>query len=104
MANKSSIIDRLYKKRHTTDVCFIVKDKEKRRSFRIPAHKCILAVGSSVFDEMFYSAAKKCDNIVISKTYISSEGFKAFLDMFYGELNSNFIFFSFFHIMTLNFF
>lgn len=88
MANKSSIIDRLHKKRHTTDVCFIVKDKEKGRSIRLPAHRCVLAVGSTVFDELFYSAAKKCDNIVISKTYISSEGFKAFLDMFYGKFKS----------------
>lgn len=87
MANKSSILDRLYKKRHTTDVCFIVKDKEKGRSIRIPAHKCVLAVGSSVFDEMFYSAAKKSDNIIISKAYISSESFKAFLNMFYGGCN-----------------
>lgn len=82
--DSSLTIDRLYKKYHTRDVCFIVEDIEKGRSIRVTANKCILAANSNKFDEDLFSAEPGSE-IKISEPHISSDGFKAFIDMFYGK-------------------
>lgn len=59
------------------DVYFVVGTYRER----IPAHKCILAAGSAVFETMLYgSIAEKGDVLIVDAT---ADAFKEFLQFFY---------------------
>lgn len=67
----------LYLDSKTADVYFVVGAYLER----VPAHKCILAAGSSVFETMLYgSIAEKGDVLIVDAT---AEAFKEFLQFFY---------------------
>lgn len=72
------INEKLYMNMRTADVSFVFDDHR----LRIPAHKCILSVGSPVFDAMFYGPlAKESSDIYIHDA--CAESFKEFLQFFY---------------------
>lgn len=63
------------------DVHFIFEEEGK--TVKIPAHKDLLAVASSVFDAMFNGELKEKGDVKI--TDASSTGFKEFLQFFYDD-------------------
>lgn len=67
----------LYLDSKMADVYFVVGAYRER----VPAHKCILAAGSSVFETMLYgSIAEKGDVLIVDAT---ADAFKEFLQFFY---------------------
>ncbi|XP_031631812.1 BTB/POZ domain-containing protein 6-A-like [Contarinia nasturtii] len=82
-------VEKLYTDSKTADVNFVfIIDDEQFIS--IPAHKSILAVGSPVFEAMFYGPMKEKDDVKIVDA--SPEAFKVFLQFFYlgkVQLTSN---------------
>ncbi len=70
---------RLYLQKETADVHFLfdVNGEEKK----LPAHKYLLAIGSPVFQRMFYGDLKEEGDVTISDA--SVEAFEEFLQFFY---------------------
>lgn len=73
------ITKKLYLSEETADVYFIFNIDGKKQ--RVPAHKNILATGSSVFRSMFYGKFKEVGDVGIVDS--SPECFKEFLAIFY---------------------
>lgn len=72
-----SKIEKLYLDLRTADVYFVFSNDVDR----LPAHKNILSVGSSVFEAMFYGSLIEKDDILIVDA--SAAAFKEFLQFFY---------------------
>lgn len=70
----------LYLNRRNCDVFFLFH-ANGRVYEKVPAHKSILAVISTVFDDMFYGATPATGNITVHDT--TAEIFKEFLQFFY---------------------
>lgn len=70
---------RLYLNTSTADVHFHFDYKGIDKS--IPAHKCLLAIGSPVFQQMFFGKLKEGNDVNIVDA--SVEGFTEFLQFFY---------------------
>lgn len=80
----SFIMEHLHKTRSVTaDVNFIFE--ENNREIRILAHKVVLAVGSSIFNEMFYGPNSVRGDIPTRSSTITSQTFEAFIKLFYGK-------------------
>lgn len=76
----ASILRNLYLNPEKSDVCFvIVQDNEQRE--KIPAHKCILATGSRIFNAIFYNVETHTETFLINDT--SAEALQQFLQIFY---------------------
>lgn len=73
----------LYLNRRNCDVFFIFH-ANGRIYEKVPAHKSILAVISTVFDDLFYGATPATGNIInVCDTTATAEVFKEFLQFFY---------------------
>ncbi|XP_037049359.1 BTB/POZ domain-containing protein 6-B-like [Bradysia coprophila] len=70
---------KLYLEEETADVHFAFNADGVE--CKIPAHKYMLAIGSPVFDAMFYGELKEMGNVTI--TDCTAESFKEFLQFFY---------------------
>lgn len=73
-------LQKLWLNETTADIHFVV-DNTRNESQLIPAHKCLLAVDSSVFYRRFFIDLEKESNIEISD--VSAEVFEVFLSSFY---------------------
>lgn len=75
-------ISELYLNSHMADVHFVFKhDRMIRCDVKVPAHKTILAMASTVFHAMFFGPLKEKD--VVEIVDADSTVFKEFLQMFY---------------------
>lgn len=72
-------IRNLYGDIETADIFFTFANSPDTK---IPAHKCILAVKSSVFKQLFYCSSKECPS-TIRIDDVSPKSFTIFLDLFY---------------------
>lgn len=72
-------LPKLYGKSEFADVYFNFADEHKQ----IPAHKCLLAVASPVFQKMFFGELRELGNIDIVDA--SHDGFMEFLRFFYFD-------------------
>lgn len=70
----------LYLNRRNCDV-FFVFHANGRTAQRVPAHKSILAVISTVFDDLFYGATPIDGDVIVSDT--TADVFREFLQFFY---------------------
>lgn len=70
---------RLYLNTNTADVHFHFDYKGIDKS--VPAHRCLLAIGSPVFQQMFFGELKEGNDVNIVDA--SAEGFTEFLQFFY---------------------
>lgn len=81
----SIVVDLLYKNRdHSADVYFVYEGP-CATSVRIPAHRNILAVGSTVLEDLFYGPHKVIGEIPTRSSTVSSQTFEAFISLFYGD-------------------
>lgn len=71
---------RLYKNDVYSDVEFVLRDRDGNR-VKIPAHRLVLMVRSSVFERMFYGDLKEDRTVTIVD--VSAEAFAEFLQLFY---------------------
>lgn len=87
--NAVSLMETLFEKRAlTADIHFVIEENGEKK--RIPAHRSILAIGSPIFEEMFFGPEKLFRDGDIPTTKISSEIFGAFIPLFYGEESTSF--------------
>lgn len=70
---------RLYLQEETADVHFIFAENGEEK--KLPAHKYLLAIGSPVFQRMFYGHLKEEGDVTISDATV--EAFGEFLQFFY---------------------
>lgn len=81
-----NVMDKMFEKRsQTADVHFAFE--ENGTQIRIPAHTNVLAIGSSVFEEMFFGPNKHfiSGDIPTKSVTISALTFDAFITLFYGK-------------------
>lgn len=84
--NALNVMQELFKNIvHTADVHFVFDENGEK--VRIPAHKNILAIGSTVFADMFYGPDKHFINgdIPTRSSTVSARTFEAFISLFYGK-------------------
>lgn len=78
-----SNLRKLYLNEATADVHFVFEKERVAEVERIPAHKCLLAIASPVFQRMFFGELKEETDVRIVD--VSADGFSEFLQFFYME-------------------
>lgn len=93
--HKSFLVDSLYGSRQqTADVHFLYEGPNNKDStvIRIPAHRNVLAVNSTVFNELFYGPREVSGDIPTRSNTVTSQTFEAFISLLYGK-NQRFLLF-----------
>lgn len=87
----SIIMDLLYKSRdQTADVYFQFNGPDTLDAVRIPAHRNVLAAGSTVLNDLFFGPHKITGDIPTRSTTVISQTFEAFVSLLYGKRNEHF--------------
>lgn len=74
-------LQKLYLSESTADSHFVFDGVEAEPAERIPVHKCLLAIASPVFHQMFFGGLKENGDVKIIDA--SQNAFKEFLQFFY---------------------
>lgn len=91
----SYMIDLLYRSRDQTGDVHFLYEHQGTTVVRIPAHKNVLAIGSTVLNDVFFGLRKLTGDIPTRSNTVTVETFEAFIALLYGKIFhiSNAIFF-----------
>lgn len=81
----SIITDQLFKSRDQTADVYFVYSGPCGDTVRIPAHRNILAVGSTILNDLFFGPHKITGDIPTKSTTVTSRTFEAFISLLYGK-------------------
>lgn len=83
--HRSIIIDLLYKSRdRTADVHFSYHGP-CGHTVRIPAHRNVLGMGSSILNDLFFGPHKIVGDIPTKSNTVTAQTFEAFISLLYGK-------------------
>lgn len=81
----SFIVDLLYKNRDRSGDVNFVYHGPVNSPVTIPAHRIILAAGSTILDDLFFGPHKVTGDIPTRSNTVPSQTFEAFIALLYGK-------------------
>lgn len=99
----SFVVDLLYESRdRSADVYFVYDGPSGNQVVRIPAHRNVLAISSTVLNELFFGPQKISGDIPTRSSTVSSQTFEAFISLLYGTNQRFFFNFIIYYVFEFN--
>lgn len=80
----SFLVDLLYRSRDQTADVYFMYTGPSGDPVRIPAHRNVLAISSTVLNDLFFGPQKVTGDIPTRSNTVSSQTFEAFISLTYG--------------------